>query len=295
MNRIFFTIYRIIVPKPIRTMIVRKVLRKKIIGYYSSLPASQVNDEVREVLSWLESNPIEIFPYPFRNNYNPEKVEVLHDRVKDMPYVILEGKRLYFKKRWRAGRVARGFSELMREQDPSSPHRYLTDAFNPGENDVIADIGAAEANFSLSAVEKVKKIYIFEYDCEWAEALRITFEPWKDKVEIINKKVADFDDEKHIRFDTFFNSHRDISFLKIDVDGAERHVLRSCEPLLQSGIPLKIALCTYHQADDEKEFTSLLEKHGFTVSPSGGYMIHFYDKQIKAPYLRRGLIRAVRK
>lgn len=295
MNRIFFTIYRIIVPKPVRTIIVRKSIRKKIIRYYSSLPASQVNDEVREVLSWLESNPIEIFPYPFRHNYNCEMVEVLHDRVKNMPYVLLEGKRLYFKKRWRAGRVARGFSELMREQDPASPHRYLTEEFNLDKNDVIADIGAAEANFSLSAVEKVKKIFIFEYDREWAEALRNTFEPWKERVEIINKKVADFDDEEHIRFDTFFSMHPEISFLKIDVDGAERHVLRSCEPVFKSGVPLKIALCTYHQADDENEFTALLKNHGFDVVPSNGYMIHYYDKQIQAPYLRRGLIRAVRK
>jgi len=32
--------------------------------------------------------------------------------------------------------------------------------FNLNENDVVADIGAAEGNFSLSVIEKVKKLYI---------------------------------------------------------------------------------------------------------------------------------------
>jgi len=30
------------------------------------------------------------------------------------------------------------------------------------------------------------------------------------------------------------------------------------------------------------------------VTPSKGYMINYYDKKLKAPWLRRGLIRAVR-
>jgi hypothetical protein len=71
-------------------------------------------------------------------------------------------------------------------------------------------------------------------------------------------------------------------------------VLEGAKEIFESGSPLKIALCTYHKNDDEKEFTDLLEKSGFTVIPSRGYMIHYYDKKMKSPYLRRGLIRAVR-
>jgi len=55
-----------------------------------------------------------------------------------------------------------------------------------------------------------------------------------------------------------------------------------------------VALCTYHKNDDENDFTRLMLEHGFQVTPSKGYMIHYYDKKMKAPYLRRGLIRAVR-
>jgi 16S rRNA A1518/A1519 N6-dimethyltransferase RsmA/KsgA/DIM1 with predicted DNA glycosylase/AP lyase activity len=39
-------------------------------------------------------------------------------------------------------------------------------------------------------VSGVNRIYMFEYDKEWIAALETTFEPYKDKVEIINKYVS---------------------------------------------------------------------------------------------------------
>jgi hypothetical protein len=205
-----------------------------------------------------------------------------------------DGKRLYFKKRWGEKRIKRAYSDLMREQDIYSPHRYISESFTVGTDDIVADIGAAEGNFSLSVIEITKKVYLFEYDQEWSEALRATFAPWKEKVEIINKYLSDSDDESHVKFDTFYKNRKDITFLKIDVDGAESDVLNSCREVFKSGNPLKVALCTYHRNNDEKEFSILLRNHGFSVTPSKGYMIHYYDKKMEAPYLRRGLIRAVR-
>lgn len=294
MNKFLFPIYRILVPKPIRTVILKKTLRKKILEYFALLPENEVNDEQREVLGYLEKNPLRIFPYPFHDNYSAEKIDVFFDAENGMRYVIQEGKRLYFKKRWSEKRIKRAYSELVREQDINSPHRYLTDSFTTGNEDVLADIGAAEGNFSLSVIEKVKKIYLFEYDHEWTEALKATFAPWAEKVEIINKYVSDSDDESHVRFDTFYKEKKDITFLKIDVDGAEAIVLDSCNEVFKSPESFKVALCTYHKNNDERDFTLLLKNHGFTITPSKGYMIHYYDKKMKAPFLRRGLIRAVR-
>jgi len=294
MNKYLFPVYRALVPKPIRTILLKKSLRKDIFKYFSSLPPSEVNDEQREVLGFLEKNEIKIFSYPFNENYSPEKIEVFTDAGKGLKYVIQDGKRLYFKRRWSESRIRRAYCDLTREQDPESPHRYLTDSFSIGENDVLADIGAAEANFSLAVVEKVKKIYIFEYDKEWIEAAKATFEPWADKVEIINKYVSDHDDESNLNFGAFYNERKDITFLKIDVDGAEASVLRSCDVIFRSPDKVKMALCTYHKNNDEKDFTALLKSHGFEVTPSKGYMINYYDKKMKAPYLRRGLIRATR-
>jgi hypothetical protein len=294
MNKYLFEIYRVVVPKPIRTKILKRNLRKKILEYFSNLPAREISDEQREVLGFLEKNPFSIFPYPFGPLYKPSDIEVIFDHDPGINYVIFEGKKLYFKKRWKADRIRRGFSDLLREQDPASPHRYLTPQFDVSENDVIADIGAAEGNFSLSVIDRVRKVCIFEYNKEWAKALNATFAPYSDKAEVINKMVSVSDDESHIRLDTFLNERKDVTFLKIDVDGAEQEVLSSCMEILRSKRPLKIALCTYHKADDEVDFTKLLRDCGFEVHPSRGFMIPFYDKKIKAPWLRRGLIRAVR-
>ena len=294
MNRYLFEIYRVVVPKPIRTRILKKSLRRKILEHFGNLPEGEVSEEHREVLDYLEKNPLSIFPYPFGDLYKPSDIDVLFDDNLRMHYVMLDGKKLYFKKRWNEARIRRGFSDLLREQDPKSPHRYLTPQFEVTENDVIADIGAAEGNFSLSVIERVKKVFIFEYNKDWARALRATFAPYCEKVEIINKMVSGSDDDSGIRLDTFLNERKDITFLKIDVDGAEQEVLSSCMEILRSSRPLKIALCTYHKANDEKDFTKLLRECGFVVTPSSGYMIPFYDKKIKAPWLRRGLIRAVR-
>jgi hypothetical protein len=294
MNKLLFPIYRIMVPKPLRTAILKKLLRKKILKHFFSLPENEVNDEQKEVLKYLENNPVSIFPYPFQFDYSPSKIEVIYDPGKKMRYVMQEGKRLYFKKRWSDNRIKRAYSDLVREQDINSPHRYLTESFIVGNNDIIADIGAAEGNFSLSVIEKIKKLYLFEYDQEWIEALKATFAPWAEKVEIINKYVSDTNDNTHIRLDTFYTTNRDITFLKIDVDGAEAIVLSSCNEVFKAQESFKIALCTYHKNNDEKDFTALLKNHRFSITPSKGYMIHYYDKKMKAPYLRRGLIRAVR-
>lgn len=294
MKRFLFNLYRIVVPKPLRTIILKRNIRKKILDQYGLLPENELNEDQKEIVDYLRANQVSIFPYHFQDNYRPDLISVFSDPSTGMKYVVQEGKKLYFKKRWNEKRIRKSYSELSNEQDLKSPHRYKTSVFQPGPDDVVADIGAAEGNFSLSIADKVKKVYLFEYDREWIEALNVTFAGWKEKVEIIPRYVADFDDEMHIRMDTFFRTHNDITFMKIDVDGYERKVMEGCRGLLESKIPLKIAICTYHKSDDEKEFMKLLQDHGFNISASRGYMINYYDKKLKAPWLRRGLIRAVR-
>ena len=82
--------------------------------------------------------------------------------------------------------------------------------------------------------------------------------------------------------------------MKIDVDGGERKLLQGFADTVSRASRMQIALCTYHQHEDEKEFSSMLSAKGYAVSPSGGYMIFYYDKKLKAPYLRRSLIRATK-
>ena len=139
-------------------------------------------------------------------------------------------------------------------------------------------------------MEKVKRLYLFECDPGWLEALQYSFEPWKEKVEIIAKFVSDKTDGNNVRGDDFF-AEKEVDFFKIDVDGGERPLLDGLTKTINNQQPLKLAFCTYHRQQDEKEFSAYFRSKGFSVSPSKRYMIFYHDKMISAPFLRRGLIR----
>lgn len=286
----FFQLYRIVVPKPIRTSLLLSSLRKKIPAFHETDPMYTFDEERKHVVGFVRQHGVSIFPYDFTRNYDKSAIAVHQDPGSGLKYVVQDNKRLYFKRKWSVSRIQRSFHDLSLEQDLQSPHRYLSDTFNLNQDDVVADCGAAEGNFSLTVIEKVSKVYLFESDPEWIEALEMTFKPWREKVEIVPKFVSDKNDAQHCTGDMFF-LNRKVSFLKIDVDGGERKLLKGLERVLHETKPLKIALCTYHQHDDYQEFTALLERSGFKVTPSSGYMIFYYDKQLRAPFLRRALIR----
>lgn len=269
-------------------------LKKAIPAFHEGSSGYEQDQERKEVVDFVRENGVQIFPYHFTKNYNKEEIEVFHDSSCGLKYVLQEGKRLYFKRKWSVDRIKKSFLDLTLEQDVKSPHRYLSSTFDVDENDVLADFGAAEGNFTLSVIERIKKAYLFEYDSEWIEALKMTFKPWQDKVEIVPKFVSDCNDAKHCSGDVFFRD-KPLTFLKIDVDGGERGLLKGFEHVIAQASSMKIALCTYHQHNDEQEFTDWLLKKNYDVKPSQGYMIFHYDKKLQAPYIRRALIRATKK
>ena len=150
------------------------------------------------------------------------------------------------------------------------------------------DASAAEGNFSLSIVEKVKKLYIFECSEGWIGPLQKTFEPWREKVEIIPLKLSKNVTSESTTLDQFFAEKNELpTILKIDVDGGEQDLLKGASRVLQQSDKLKISLCTYHQKNDFREFKTLLEKLEFKVHSSKGYMIFYLDEPLKEPYLRK--------
>jgi len=293
MNILNTQIYRIIVPKFFRKKIVAKVLRANVLDYYASL-SEPLSDEIEKVLDYLRNRKVAMFPYYFQDQYIEDTVEVFDDKEWGLRYVMLEGKRLYFKKRWSKKRIRLSFNELMKEQDAQSPHCYETESFKVTAGDVFVDIGAAEGNYALSVVEKASRVVLFESNKEWLEPLRATFAPWKEKVTIVNKFAGDVSDAKSVTLDDYFAAGDKLSFLKIDVEGAESRLLKGCKRILQEQKPLKIAICTYHKADDEKELNEILIQNGFETSHSDGFMLLYTDRKLKAPYFRRGLIRAIK-
>lgn len=289
-------LYRSIIPLSIRFHIGRltyrhylRNLRRKILNYYKDLPKSE---EVNDVINYLRSNPITIFPYQFSKKYMNETYEIYKDPINRLYYVLMNGKKLYFKRGWTKEKVQNYYRSLRTDQDKESPHRYLNGEFNVSSKDIVADVGSAEGNFSLSIIQDVKFIYLFEMDEGWIEALKETFKPWKGKVKIVNKKVGNKSGDGEVRLDDFFDSKREISFLKADIEGYELEMLDGAQSILSQMSPLKIVICTYHRQEDEKLFGDILEKMGYAVKASNGYMIFYNHRNLEPPYLRRGLIRA---
>ena len=293
MNILNTQVYRIIVPKVIRKKIVNKRLRSSVLNYYSTL-SEPLSDEIKKVLEYLKNRPVVMFPDYFQDEYIEDSVEVHDDKKLGLRYVLCDGKRLYFKKRWSEKRIRKAFNELIKEQDLRCPHCYESESFKFESGDVLADIGAAEGNFALSVVEKASRIILFESNKQWLGPLSATFGPWKDKVVIVNKFVGDISDSKCTTLDDHFSTGEKLSFLKIDIEGAESRLLDGCKRILTEVHPLKVAICTYHKPEDEQQFKQLLGQYGFETSHSDGFVLLNTDRKIKAPYLRRGLVRAVK-
>ena len=163
--------------------------------------------------------------------------------------------------------------------------------FDVDKNTVVADIGCAEANFSLDIVDRVKHIYLFETNNVWDQPLKSTFQKFKNKVTIVNKKFSNKDTSNTVNGVKFLND-KGVNFIKIDVDGYEDEVMTNIEEMIKKTNNMKIALCTYHAQDDYNKYSKKLRSLGFEITHSKGYMIFYWDKNLKYPYLRRGLIRA---
>lgn len=282
-------IYEKLIPKSIRL----QRLKGKIIKY---LGDRVLNDEQREVYEYLQNNKLSVFPYTFPEKYSPEGIVLEKDLEKGLLYTLWEGKKLYFKNGHERRKAQVYFNSLLLEQDPLSPHRYLTDNFDVSAGDVIVDVGAAEGNFSLSVIEKVKQVYIFEVEKDWIKALEATFEPWKEKVKIVQKYVSDIDNEQCIRLDTYFKDNQKVNFIKADVEGAEAQVLNGAKGVINEQKDLKIAICTYHRQKDAQILDKLLKAQGFVNHFSDKYMIFHYGRNnvVEPPYLRKAILRAVK-
>lgn len=265
-------------------------LKYDILDFYKK--NENLDIETTEVLDYIKQNKyLQVFPYDFTKNYNVSEIEVFTDKSNGFPYVIHDQKKLYFKKHWDQYKVKHYYSTLLFEQDIKSPHRYLTNSFNVSMDDTVVDAGVAEGNFSLEIIDKAQHIYMYEPDVEWVEALKLTFAPWKHKITIHKKFVSNINNENNITLDASLNN-KEINFLKADIEGFEQLMLKGSIELLQTNKIKNMVICTYHNNDDYENTEKLLSKYGYTTSPSNGYMLLYYDSNIKPPYFRKALIRS---
>lgn len=265
-------------------------IRRLILNYYRKNDPGRYTGELR----YIKDKGVAIFPYKFNDDqkYDYRKVEVFTDDECGLKYIIHEGRKLYFPPK-QDSHLQRSYAFLCKEQDPLSPHCYQSEKFHVNDGDILFDIGSAEGLFSLSVIDKVSKLFLFETDETWLKPLEKTFEPWKDKVVIIPKFASDKDSDKTVTIDSLAGQLDDSSpvLLKIDVEGAEAKVLEGAKGIISGRAGTRAVVCTYHNREDYDTLSAIMRSHGYNTEPSNGYMLFMYDKNgIDAPFFRHGVI-----
>lgn len=268
-----------------------RIEKRKILKYLRQ--HFEKDKEIQTICKYLSKNTINTFPYDYRNKYDLNQVEAEKDTSNDLIRIKHNGCMLYMRRKYRSlFRAKRYYNNLCIEQDKESPHRYTTDTFCPDEDSVIIDIGGAEGIFSLDYVKKCKKIYIFECDKEWIEALEYTYKDYMDKVEIVEKFVCDYTDNHHITIDDFVTKNgleNEKLFIKVDAEGSEIKIYEGMKNCIHNNQKMKIAMCVYHCQNHEQYFREQFS--GWKVENSDGYMLYYYDMNYSEPYIRRGVLR----
>ena len=265
----------------------RRRLKKRLLAYY----ADSRDPEILEALAFIRKYKLTTFNYDFIFDYEDRDVEVFRDEECGLLYVVEGGKRLYFK-RGIADRAqaADYYNAMCKEQDLRSPHRYVTPT-HAVEGGIVLDLGAAEGLFALRAVDRAESIYLFECDPGWIEALEKTFQPFAAKVHVVPKYVSDENNDREVSLDAFSKSVAGkISFVKMDIEGAEIRTLAGAKEMMRAHPECKWSICVYHHPDDEQKVREALR--GFRVQPSPGYMLFYFDKTLKEPFFRRGVLYA---
>ena len=249
-------------------------------------------DEQRIVIEWIKENGIAMYPYAWTEEYVGRTVNVLADD-ENWHFVYHNEKKLYFPQSFGEEEIKKYYTFLIMEQDERSPHCYFTKEDDAGKKNLVwYDVGAAEGIITLDHIEEIKRGYLVECEQPWVEALRKTFEPYKDKIIIIAKTADCYTDEKHIALKELIDP-TETCLIKIDVEGHEKEVLEGID-WRNVKIESRIIVCAYHHQEDEKILGQYLTENMVEYDMSSGYILSNWGGH-KEPYLRRGLFRGIKK
>lgn len=261
-----------------------------IIGEYF---AGTSDAEVLEVMEFLRTSETQMLPYRWVGEYKPEDIAVRRDasgRVR----ATVKAASVYFPTALSEDNVAAAVANALAEQDPRSPHAYWWDDLEPRSDDVAVLVGASDGIYALDLVDRVARLYLFEADWDWIDALERTLEPWRHKVVIIPKYVGDQDGESTVTLDAFFAAEGvRPNYLQADVEGGELALLNGARRILAAADRIAVSICCYHHQDDEATLECILHEMGFITHTTAGYMV-LWPQLLSPPYLRRGVIHAIK-
>lgn len=213
------------------------------------------------------------YPYQFAKRYEEMVIDIREDVEKGLSYVVHRGtKKLYYPRNTERCKIEKNYKSLLIEQDSNHPHHYV-DSINELRGKTLLDVGSAEGFTSLDAIECVKSLYLFEFETKWIEALKATFEPWKEKVMIVERYVGKENNDFCLTLDHFFQDKpSDNLFLKMDIEGAECDALSGAQGLFTKAKNLDFAICTYHRRGDRKAIASFLNQYHCDFLSRDGYL-----------------------
>jgi FkbM family methyltransferase len=178
--------------------------------------------------------------------------------------------------------------ELMDDYMTEGPYGYVTDNFDVRvkPNDVVIDAGAWIGDFSAYSASKGAVSYAFEPVDDTYLWLKKTAELNKGII-AVKKGLSSFNGKVKISMDEVnseassivLNRNKDgeeievttldsfveennisrIDFIKSDIEGAERDMLRGATKVLQKFAP-KLAICTYHLPDDPQVLEQIIKE-----------------------------------
>lgn len=258
---------------------------------------SEKDSEIRECCDYLMERPLTIFNYTFTDKYQAADIQVYYDSEKKLYFVYYCGKKMYISRSYTSEEEVRTYiNSVILEQDTDSPHRYLMNNYNVSDDDIVIDAGVAEGNFALSIIDKVRKIYLFEPDANWIEALKYTFEEYSEKIVMIEKGLSNYQNAITTTIDSIVPRDENINLIKMDIEGEELLALKGARETIEHSADIKCIICTYHHENAYEAVREFFSEEGFHVEHSCGYMWYPNNyNMMRAPVLRRGLIRSERK
>jgi hypothetical protein len=295
-GNILLAAYRAMLPESVRAFINKfrpgtpERLLSRILSWHEGRAGSE---QFEKELAWLRLHGLAYFPYSFADARSRSAAIVTRDAECGLLYVHHQGRRMYFPANMDVERARAYYTQIAVEQDPASPHRYLTPAFQPEEGDIIADVGAAEGLLCLECIERASHCYLFEPDMQWIEPLQRTFRQWPGKVTIVGSFVSGHDGLGIQSIDSYFRG-RKVDFLKVDAEGEEPHILAGARDCLSRRIR-RAVICSYHASGHFTELSGILAEAGYQVSASDGWILFLQDPSQAPPFFRRALIRAERR
>ena len=216
---------------------------------YTSQDSEELRDIARRV---IKNKGHSVFAF----DWETEKIEPVFDEEAGMYYVMEQGRPMYFPIEIfpTESDVAVYVNNLHEEQEPRSPHQYINERMEVPEGAVVLDAGVAEGNFSIGIIDKVKKLYLVEYDTRFIRALEWTFKDYMDKVVIVDKYLSGHVDGQCTTIDEIMQGEP-LDYLKMDIEGAELEALQGGEKTIAASPNLKCNVCVYHHFHDNEVIT----------------------------------------